>query len=339
MNKRKEKILLAALIGILNTNLFGCSNSDTEVINNDKYKEFTIGHDALEELSTEIKEDVDVISELIAEETKLIKSYNSVTATSNVNIRKSIIDGEIMGVLKNGSSLKLLSNLDNGWYKVEYYGEIGYVSKEYTIESISYNINREIKKVCYSTEDIILTPHESINNSENIIIPALTSIEVYEEIDNNLLVKSNGHIGYISKHNLLELNGIFVVVDITDQELKLYSNNEIILKTPVVTGKPSTPSDQGLFEIYDISTERYLVGPGYKSYVDIMMKYNRGEGLHDASYHTHEDGFKHGWRENREFGGETYLTNGSHGCINMLRDDVLKVSEYASLGTKVLVQE
>ena len=130
-----------------------------------------------------------------------------------------------------------------------------------------------------------------------------------------------------------------MVVDISSQEVKLYCNNEVILTTPVVTGKPSTPSDKGLFEIYDISNSRYLIGPNYKSYVDIMMKYNGGEGLHDAQYHTHEDGFKHGWRDISEFGGDTYLKHGSHGCINMIHDDVMTVSDYVDIGTKVLVKE
>ena len=70
-----------------------------------------------------------------------------------------------------------------------------------------------------------------------------------------------------------------------------------------------------------------------------MMKYNGGEGLHDAQYHTHEDGFKHGWRDASEFGGDTYLKHGSHGCINMIHDDVMTVSDYVDIGTKVLVKE
>ena len=133
-----------------------------------------------------------------------------------------------------------------------------------------------------------------------------------------------------------------MVVDISSQEVKLYKDNQVILSSPVVTGKPGkNESDKGLFEIYDISGPRYLIDPNgkYKSFVDIMMKYNGGEGLHDAEYHTHEDGFKHGWRSIEDFGGETYLTNGSHGCINMIRDDVMFVRDHVDIGTKVLVKE
>lgn len=202
--------------------------------------------------------------------------------------------------------------------------------------------NGFIESIYYVKNDTTLTIPSFLTESkveEQVTLPKLECLEVYDIVDGTCLVKTNEYIGFTTLENLEELTGTFVVVDISSQEVKLYCNNEVILTTPVVTGKPSTPSDKGLFEIYDISHSRYLVGPNYKSYVDIMMKYNGGEGLHDAQYHTHEDGFKHGWRDISEFGGDTYLKHGSHGCINMIHDDVMTVSDYVDIGTKVLVKE
>lgn len=202
--------------------------------------------------------------------------------------------------------------------------------------------NGFIESIYYVKNDTTLTIPSFLTESkveEQVTLPKLECLEVYDILDDTCLVKTNEYIGFTTLENLEELIGTFVVVDISSQEVKLYCNNEVILTTPVVTGKPSTPSDKGLFEIYDISHSRYLIGPNYKSYVDIMMKYNGGEGLHDAQYHTHEDGFRHGWRDASEFGGDTYLKHGSHGCINMLHDDVMTVSDYVDIGTKVLVKE
>lgn len=202
--------------------------------------------------------------------------------------------------------------------------------------------NGFIESIYYVKNDTTLTIPSFLTESkveEQVTLPKLECLEVYDILDDTCLVKTNEYIGFTTLENLEELTGTFVVVDISSQEVKLYCNNEVILTTPVVTGKPSTPSDKGLFEIYDISHSRYLIGPNYKSYVDIMMKYNGGEGLHDAQYHTHEDGFRHGWRDASEFGGDTYLKHGSHGCINMLHDDVMTVSDYVDIGTKVLVKE
>lgn len=202
--------------------------------------------------------------------------------------------------------------------------------------------NGSIESIYYVKNDTTLTIPSFLTESkveEQVTLPKLECLEVYDILDDTCLVKTNEYIGFTTLENLEELTGTFVVVDISSQEVKLYCNNEVILTTPVVTGKPSTPSDKGLFEIYDISHSRYLIGPNYKSYVDIMMKYNGGEGLHDAQYHTHEDGFRHGWRNASEFGGDTYLKHGSHGCINMIHDDVMTVSDYVDIGTKVLVKE
>lgn len=202
--------------------------------------------------------------------------------------------------------------------------------------------NGFIESIYYVKNDTTLTIPSFLTESkveEQVTLPKLECLEVYDILDDTCLVKTNEYIGFTTLENLEELTGTFVVVDISSQEVKLYCNNEVILTTPVVTGKPSTPSDKGLFEIYDISHSRYLIGPNYKSYVDIMMKYNGGEGLHDAQYHTHEDGFRHGWRDASEFGGDTYLKHGSHGCINMIHDDVMTVSDYVDIGTKVLVKE
>lgn len=200
----------------------------------------------------------------------------------------------------------------------------------------------DIQKVYYALEDTTLNIPSYLSESnieETVTLPKLECLEVYEQFDNVCLVKTNEYIGYVNTDTLEELTGTFVVVDISSQELKLYSDNEVIVTSPVVTGHPSTPSDQGLFEIYDISGPRYLVTPEYKTYVDVMMKYNGNEGLHDAQHHTHKNGFQHGWRSLDEFGGDTYLTDGSHGCINMPRDEVMTVKEYAEIGTKVLVKE
>lgn len=200
----------------------------------------------------------------------------------------------------------------------------------------------QIQKVYYATKDVTLTIPAYLKDdgkAEYVVLPKLECVEVYDQVDDICLVKTDKYIGYVSSLDLEELLGTFVVVDISNQELKLYSDNEVILTSPVVTGKPSSPTDQGIFEIYDISGPRYLIGSNYKTYVDTMMKYNGNEGLHDAEYHQHEDGFKHGWRDISEFGGETYLTNGSHGCVNMPHEEVMAVKEYVEIGTKVLVKQ
>jgi lipoprotein-anchoring transpeptidase ErfK/SrfK len=47
-----------------------------------------------------------------------------------------------------------------------------------------------------------------------------------------------------------------------------------------------------------------LDGPGYSSRVSFWMPFNKGIGLHDAR-----------WR--RKFGQQIYISDGSHGCVNL----------------------
>lgn len=268
-----------------------------------------------------------------------IYEYDTITALANVNIRTAPVDGEILGTLPYGKKLTLLDEVD-GWYKVLYYGKEAYVSGDYATTSTSYSIDGDISKIMYATDELtIYIPYEINNNGEVALINELECLEVYGETDDLYLVKTSDYVGYVKKNSLKELCGTFVVVDISDQNLKLYVDNEVVVDTPVVTGKKSTPSDIGLFDIDGIDHHRYLRGPGYASWVDIFMYYNGGEGLHDAEYHSCDAKKNHGWRTKNEFGGETYINNGSHGCVNMLHDDVMEVSEYVEVGTLVLVKK
>jgi len=117
----------------------------------------------------------------------------------------------------------------------------------------------------------------------------------------------------------------YVKISIEKQTVEVYKNNELVITSPIVTGTQNyTDSDKGTFKIYSKSKNVYLKGVGYLSYVNYWMPYNRGEGLHDAT-----------WR--KEFGGEIYKTNGSHGCINMPLDIAEKVYNIVSVGTVVEV--
>ncbi len=329
----------------------GCSyNENTKGITND-YFEYLIeqeNHMEIQKLKMQttlasMEASSQPISKTI-EETKLFKEIPSVIATTNVNIRKAPIDGNLVGKLVEGQTLEMVEELSNGWYKVLYYGEECYVSGDYVSKTITYQVNGDIKKVCYATADIEITIPKEVSKSggeESAIIPRLECLEIYEENEDNYLVQTADYIGYVAKTSLEELTGTFVVVDISNQELKLYENNEVILETPVITGKPSTPTYEGLFSIYNITHNRYLKGAGYESYVDVMMKFNKNEGLHDAEYHYCDNGIEpnHGWRNSWDFGGNTYLTNGSHGCVNMPHDAVMKVYDYVDEGTPVLIKK
>lgn len=269
-----------------------------------------------------------------------------VEATTAVMVRTSSnTEAEPIGQIGVGQHFEMLELLDNGWYKINYYGEEAYVCGDYVKEIVTYDFTTSINRIFTSTADKTLTIPGYLRETdadEEVVIPKGELFEVYIEDDreDTYLVKTSDYVGYITKEDLLELTGTIVVVDQSDQNLKIYKDNVIVMNVPVVTGKPSTPTNNGLFEVAKETFNRDLVGPTWRSYVNVMMSFDGGIGLHDAEYHTDEDGKKHGWKAYHEFGGDYHFTNGSHGCVNMRHNDAIKAStDYVDVGTKVLVKK
>ncbi len=98
----------------------------------------------------------------------------------------------------------------------------------------------------------------------------------------------------------------YVDIDLTNQTLHLYTEGELVLESPIVSGcvaqRHTTPG--GAFTLMGKSRNVTLRGPDYASFVRYWMPFNNKIGMHDAS-----------WRS--RFGGTIYRSNGSHGCINL----------------------
>lgn len=60
-----------------------------------------------------------------------VESIGTVTATTNINVRAAASEtAERLGILTGGESVELIST-ENGWCKIKYNGQIGYVKAEY----------------------------------------------------------------------------------------------------------------------------------------------------------------------------------------------------------------
>ena len=248
--------------------------------------------------------------------------------TSNLNFRESPDkESKKISLIDKGTPLKLLDFLNTGWFQVEYNGQIGYVSADYISFNNGENYRSDIQKVVYAKSRLNL---RSMPNTDSEIYYTLSRYETAEVLRTEgdwYLVRVDNRIGYINKEYTETLTGKFVVVDISAQTLTLYDGNTNILETPVVKcdkDKHDTPT--GKFEIRKKDTDTYLVGPGYRTHVDYWMPFNGGIGLHDAD-----------WRS--KFGGNIYVNNGSHGCVNIPPKYADDVFENVKKGTKVLVQK
>lgn len=125
-----------------------------------------------------------------------------------------------------------------------------------------------------------------------------------------------------------DIGDTYIEVDIGSQMLYYYEDGRRLIETPIVTGdlmrRRKTPS--AVCFVYAKQKNRVLRGSGYASRVRYWMPVQGGIGIHDAS-----------WR--REFGGEIYKTDGSHGCINTPLEAVEQLYERVEIGTPVVMFE
>ena len=113
--------------------------------------------------------------------------------------------------------------------------------------------------------------------------------------------------GVISSPVNMEITGgNYIDINISTQTLTLFQNGIATYAVPVVTGnvRAGHNTPEGLFSVQYKQLDRTLKGEDYESFVHYWMRIVNNVGIHDAS-----------WRSN--FGGNIYMTNGSHGCINV----------------------
>lgn len=255
-----------------------------------------------------------------------IKKYTSVVVLSDINVMDSIEPtSKVVSVLKKGQEARVAAILSNDIICVEYEDDLyGYIKNDANIkQKVSYSIPKDSIRKGYLLEDA-----EMYDGKEFTIVPQYEFCEVYQDYEDDCLVKAGDKVGYINKDKIENVKEDLAVVDISDQTVKFYENNKVTFESDVVTGKPSTPTHVGFFEIKDKKHKAILRGPGYASPVNDFAPFDNGIGFHDAT-----------WRNESDFGGNTYLTNGSHGCVNMKKDDAPVLMEKLEIGSKVLVKK
>lgn len=110
-------------------------------------------------------------------------------------------------------------------------------------------------------------------------------------------------------------------------------NGAVVFESDVVTGKNSTITPPGVYTILEKLSPTVLVGnidpvtkePEYRTPVTFWMRVTwSGIGFHDATWQP-------------AFGGDVYLWNGSHGCINMPYYSAQELYSLIQIGVPVVI--
>ena len=143
--------------------------------------------------------------------------------------------------------------------------------------------------------------------------------ELLQDIRNNQTVSREpvyfetndyGNPVYYRRNGVDDLCGTYVEVSLSSQHLWFYKNGYLIVESDVVSGSVArnATTQTGAFPLAYKESPSVLVGDdaqdGYRTEVQFWMPFYEGQGLHDAT-----------WRG--AFGGDIYVSGGSHGCVNL----------------------
>ena len=122
-----------------------------------------------------------------------------------------------------------------------------------------------------------------------------------------------------------EISGTYVEVDLQGQQMTYYKDGEVLVHTDVVTGlKGVYDTPTGYYKVQTHSPNAWLTGPDYHVFVKYWVGFYLGYGLHDSSWRT-------------IYGGNKYVTDGSHGCINTPEAAMEIIYNDITIGTPVVL--
>lgn len=251
-----------------------------------------------------------VLPEITSKDEKLNSLLEAANKYAKVSITYETTSGKI--TLDGNDIMKWLSIDENGHYYKD--------DKEFEKQATAF-----VKKLSQKVNNIGTRKTYTLANGRQVSVSGGNyglKLKQKEEVQGLLKDIANGKSGIRkpktsgvqASYSNNGLGNTFVEVDLSRQMVYLVKNGRVALSSSCVTGKYTDPERRtpaGTYYLYGKQRNRVLRGTRlpdgtwpYESPVSYWMPFNRGIGLHDAS-----------WRN--KFGGDIYYNKGSHGCINL----------------------
>ena len=222
-----------------------------------------------------------------------------------------------------------------------YNGDVDEIGFNIFGQFIDENLNVDKEKIKKYVEEL-KNKYDTANKTRTFTTVSGSNIELsgpygytinqnreIEELTKNVLDERNieRELIYSKKGNFngTEFGNKYVEVDLGNQIVYLVENGEVTYQSKCVSGnlRKGRRTPEGIYSITYKQKNAILRGQDYSSPVKFWMPFNKGIGLHDAS-----------WRN--KFGGVIYKNNGSHGCINLPTDSAKVFFDNVEAGTPVI---
>lgn len=241
-----------------------------------------------------------------------LNAYTSMTITYDFEIEKEVLDGSIVSEwLSVDDDLEVVVDREAALAFVKSLGKkynTAYQSKEF---ETSYGATITITGGHYGWK---------ISYSEEVE-QLLADLEAGKDVEREPMYELRAN-----SHGEKDYGDSYVEINLTAQHLFAYKDGKLVVESDFVSGDVAdgnaTPT--GAFAITYKQKDATLNGENYSTPVNYWMPFNGNVGMHDAT-----------WRKN--FGGDIYLTNGSHGCINLPKSNAKIIYETIDKGWPVLV--
>lgn len=211
------------------------------------------------------------------------------------------------------------------WVRISEDYEVG-INRQQAEDYIEYLMEN------YEIRGQVINFHTSSNQTVEVTSYLRSSeLDIGEETEELLAILEQARDGRRTEYvrdasDMAAIGDTYIEINLTSQHLYCYKDGEMILETDVVSGRPSTghATPPGVFTIRYTASPAILVGEDYRTPVSYWMPFNGGIGLHDATWQY-------------AFGGSRYISNGSHGCINLPLDMAREIYNNYEAGDVVVV--
>ena len=228
------------------------------------------------------------------------------------------------------------------WLSIDYDKNEVNVEKR-AIRNYLAGINREFIKKDGGSETVYRVSHgvstlvSKGKAAKGVDEHALTA-KIYDAMENNYPLEESVEAVSITQPKIVyeghtSIDNNLIEISLANQRLYFYMDGKLALSADVVTGKPGSSTRTGKFSIDWMASPFTLRGArvtgrnlNYTIPVQYWMPFDQHIGMHDLST-----------RSLGEFGGTTYLTAGSNGCVNMKLADAGFIFHRVSPGTAVWV--
>lgn len=244
--------------------------------------------------------------------TNVYPTISETDLTNEFNYLNSLLYTSINYKLSNGNVVSLDSSVICNWVYKDDNG-----SFQFDIENGVSKFIEDLELEVNQANSILYLNATDISEIISVNVPTDARAQLDKEAESKRIksmLEETGTFELSPVYDRILVNenlSSYVELDISRQHLWFYLNGSLLLETDCVTGNVRDNYDTPTGVYYLTYKMRNAVlrgynkdGSKYESPVEYWMPFYRGYGLHDAS-----------WRST--FGGNIYLTSGSHGCVNL----------------------